>query len=511
MRRANGPSLAALAAGAAARVTLRGEPVLDYLLGSLVYCARHPADLPGLVPRALGWYRHLASRDIRLPFGLVLDLGYVLLEGEDFHFRDYFADRRLPPAERDWREAYEQAVVLRRLRESAGERLRQLLQHTATADEALVLALELLLEPVAATLSQQFEFELAGFDLPAFNPADLPAHLHAFEAAIERPGVVAAQLREVVAQAGWLDLDQRLAAEDFYELEHIRVFPRASLREVARGIKRTERLLGTLPAVDARRLRERALARTTLDSVGTYPVGGIAELGTRGPLENLAASELLYLEPEAELDLFGLRLVEDELLRWQRDGAALHLLRRRYVFVVDESDALFGPVTVGDTRHGLRGVKLLRCLLGLVLALVGDLARVFGHDDARFDLVLVQPEGSTAALATDRREVAEVLRLLLAEREATGTARVEVSTGTVAETLRGWRPETDRAGYLVALAPSAALAPNEGWRPPPGLRYVGQPVRVGAEPPTAGAIDVTLDPVGSLRAARLRLLGALFA
>ena len=511
MARSGGGSLAAMAAGSGQRAMLRGPAVADYLLGSLLYCARHPADLPELLPRALRWYRHLCDQHIRLPLGVVLDLGYLLLQGDDFRFRDYFADRRLDRAEQVLRDQYEQRVLLRRLQETSFGRLAGLLRSLREQDEALSLVLELLLRPVAARLSQRYEFDLGGLTDLAVDPRRLADHLAQFEQAVERPGVLLGQVEEVVRAASLIDLDQRLAEEDFYEIEHIRVFPRASLREVARGIKRAERLLGSLPRIDARGLRERALARTNLASVGTYPVGGIAELSARGPIENLVPSELLYLEKGSEVDLFSLRYAENELLRWLRDGAVLHLMRRTIVFYLDESDALLGPVTVGDTERGLRGVKLLRCVLGLVLSLVGDLVRVFAHDDVRFELCLVQPEGAAAALGAERREVAEVLRLLLADREAAGTASVVVEQGSLIDVVAARRADNGRAVTLVALAPREQLAGLESVRLNHGQRLVIQPIRVGDEPAADGVIDVALDPVASLRAARARLLTRIFA
>ncbi|MBI5832318.1 MAG: hypothetical protein HZB16_08445 [Armatimonadetes bacterium] len=511
MSRSGAGSLAAMAAGSGQRVMLRGPAVTDYLVGSLLFCARHPDDLAELAPRALGWYRHLCAHDIRLPLGVVLDLGYMLLSGDDFRFRDYFADRRLSRAEQVLREQYEQRVLLRRLQESAFARLSSLLRGQREQDEALALVLEILLRPIAARLSQRYEFDLGAVGDLDVQPRRLADRLALFESTVERPGVVLGQVEEVVRAAGLLDLDQRLADEDFYEIEHIRVFPRASLREVARGIKRAERVLGSLPRIDARGLRERALARTNLSSVGTYPVGGIAEISTRGPIENLVPSELLYLERGRELDLFSLRYAENELLRWLRDGAVLHLMRRTMVFYLDESDALLGPVTVGDAERGLRGVKLLRCVLGLVLSLVSDLVRVFAHDDVRFELRLVQPEGAAAALGAERREVAEVLRLLLADREAAGMATVTVDQGSLADLIAARRADTSRAVTIVGLAPREQLVGLDGLRLNHGQRLVMQPIRVGNEPATDGAIDFTLDPIASLRAARARLLGRMFA
>lgn len=509
-----------VAPSAAPVEVLRGEAARDYVLGSLVDCARHPDDLLALVPPALGWYRQLVLSGLILPFAVVLDLGHLLLDGPDFRFRGWFNMNRSADtgSDRTLHEAYETEVLVRRLQEASFPRLRRLIRDNATPDLALVHTLGLLLRPVALALPRPVALELPPSLEAGLDGLDPAVARHRFEEAPARRGLLAEQFAAVVAAAPQLSLDRRLRAEDFYEIEHIRVFPLESLREVARRIKATERLLGPPRTTTTRRLRARALAETRLNHVGTYPVGGIAELTTRGPLENLLPSELMYLEPEAPIDPFLVRFAENDLLRWLRDGSVLRLMRRSVVFVLDEQDAFLMPLTTGGE---LRGTKIIRALLGLVLTLCADLFAVFDRDDLAVRLVLVTPPDS-ATLDVERGQVADVVQLLLRDKEALGSVHVERLTSTPAAALAQLPTPTDRDQSVVVLSSLGGLAELAAAAPQRGRgaeSWIAVAVRTGAavtgtarDDGRAGAadpvvvIDFTLDAVEALRQARQAIL-----
>lgn len=495
-------------AATAVRRQLRGQRARDYLRGSLAYCACHPHDVPLCAPRALEWYHRLLDVDLCLPLAAVLDLGHLLLLGDGFRFRGFFSDSRLAAAERAVRERYETRLLLRRLGEASFGRLHRLLLDSPDQDAALARALELLLRPAAAGMALGFslaEGRAVALDLDG-EPFD--AAVARFEEELEHPGALLEQLAALADHGATLDLDRVLQAEDFYELAHVRVFPRQSLREVARRIKAVERLLGPTPPSTSRALRHAALAATRVESAGTYPIGGIAELTTRGPLENLLPSELVYLEPDESVDLFTVRYAENELLKFLRDGGVLHWLRRTVVFYVDECAEFMVPLTAAGP---LKGTKVVRCLLGLVLAVAQDLVSAFEHDDLRFVVRLVSPPGAPAEAAAERREIAEVLHLLLREKEEQGTARVEAVSGELAADCAALPLDADRAVSVVAFARPEALAGLQELSLPGGGRPLG--VAVGRElAPRPGAVTLPLgrDPVAALRAARARVLEQLF-
>ncbi len=483
------------------RQTLRGELARAYLLGSLAYSARHELDLPARAPRAVGWYRRLLEHDVVLPFGVVLDLGYLLLDGEQFRFRSYFADSRLAATERRTREEYEAQVLVRRLQERAYPRLRRLLRENRDVDLAVAHTLELLLRPVAARLSRRFAVEEPhglGLDV---GRADPQAAAEAFEAGVGAPGLLLAQLGELAGMGALLDLDRCLADEHYYEIEHIRTFPRESLREAARRILRVERLLGPPRRASSRAMRARALAETALEAVGTYPTGGIAELTTTGPLENLAAGELAYLEPDEAIDPFLVRFAEGQLLKHLRDSAVLHMMRRTVLFCVEDAAEFACPITDG---HELHGTKIIRCLMGLVLALTADLLEVFRKDDLTVDLHLVAPGEDEAERRTERQEMLDVLHLLLREKEEQGTASITRVDDDLVADWRRLRHDPSRQTSVIVIGRPETIA-RLGRRRHDEASPVA--VQVGGEA-AAETVGLNLggDPLPALQAAREEIL-----
>lgn len=487
-----------------ARPRLRGETARQYVLGSLTYSARLATDIPAVAPRALGWYRNLLTLGPTVPFGVVLDLGCLLLEGDQFHFRSFFADSRLAPDERVIREAYESRVLVRRFQEERFQRVRRLVLDNDDVELALSRVLELLLEPLRDRLGRLYTIEDAESLKIDFEGQDYRQVLEAFEAADESPGAVVDQMAEIAHYAETLDLDRLIQAEDLYEIQHIRVLPVESLREVARRIKRTERLLGSRPTGTLRTLRERALAETSLESVGTYPTGGIAELTTNGPIENLVPSELVYLDPDQPVDPFLLRFAENELLKYLRDSAVLRMMHRSVAICIEECAEFTHPLPRGSE---LSGTKVVRCLMGLVVTLLADLLAIFQHDDLDLSLGLVGPPGAPADRAIERQEIVEVLHLLLREKEEQGTAKVAALSGTLLEQLADARPEPGRFLTVIAIGRPESVRPLRELRALPDRRVVALGVSTAATTPSGEfTLDLSAAPLVALREARRALL-----
>ena len=96
----------------------------------------------------------------------------------------------------------------------------------------------------------------------------------------------------------------------------------------------------TLPRHIRVRRKPQGTTPTAVASENVYPVGGYHSIAQHGPLENMVSSELMYLEPEEELDLFDLRYVTGELLKYTRDEGVWHRAHRQIDIVV--SSQVFG-------------------------------------------------------------------------------------------------------------------------------------------------------------------------
>ena len=83
-----------------------------YVLGSLSARGSAHQDLNARVRRALRWFRDIVGRGGRgVPFAIVYDLGFLLLEGDAFPFRSLVDLASWPADERETRLAYENRLL----------------------------------------------------------------------------------------------------------------------------------------------------------------------------------------------------------------------------------------------------------------------------------------------------------------------------------------------------------------------------------------------------------------
>src|SRR5690606_24684127 len=114
-----------------------------------------------------------------------------------------------------------------------------------------------------------------------------------------------------------------LGPEDIFVIRHFDTLGSRAQRLTARQIGEAEEGMGAPPPPPAQWRREAPQVVVELDDAGYFPQGGLDELATRGSIENLVRSELIYLDPEQHPDLFTLRFVENELLYYTRDEGQL--------------------------------------------------------------------------------------------------------------------------------------------------------------------------------------------
>jgi hypothetical protein len=188
----------------------------------------------------------------------------------------------------------------------------------------------------------------------------------------------------------------------------------------------TTELLAGLP----RRLKPRPRAEvdplaTRLDHEETYPTGGFASMSTAGPIENLVSSELVYMEDDAELDLFDLRYAERELLYYTRDDSLFRRGRRalRLALLPDLARARVkdpeAPVQRTVALWGLVGAVVDRLVAWLETAALA-VSVVFVESDAAAGGPARAPDGrdpiDPPGAAAGERALAEILLATWIER-----------------------------------------------------------------------------------------------
>ncbi|MBX3470550.1 MAG: hypothetical protein KF878_27095 [Planctomycetes bacterium] len=489
-----------------------------YVLGSLALRGSAHDDLGGRVQRALGWYRALAVRGAGqgVLFSWVYDLGHLLIEGDTFAFRSQADLGAWSDDERAVRLEHENRLLNGVLRDPSARLAIEWLRQDASRDDLVARVIELLLQPLVAAGGHARAPALDPVLLRELSPhgaLDPRAESQRYDEVVGQPGALLeaarSSLRRFFARRG---TRPALGPDDLVEVEHWSAYKRAAQRLAGRRIAARA---ADFPRIDPKQVTvvEEADVETELPDSGYYPQGGFAELSTRGALENLVPTELVYMgedpfgaDPDPAVDLFAIRNLEAETLYFQRDSGQLRRTRRTVHVAVAPDDGL---------RLQLRwhSDPLAVLVYALVVRLSEDLGKVFQHDAVRVEVHLLAEPGHDARVTED----AELLRVLLRHEVARGAAAVHVRTGGL--DLRGLG-ERARRVYGVAVAagdrrpaglPDApAPRPSDGVRPPRVIVW-----QLGGERPQAAGelpvVHTTLEgpPTGPLVEARRALLGAI--
>lgn len=227
-----------------------------------------------------------------------------------------------------------------------------------------------------------------------------------------------------------------------------------------------EQMIDVMDALSAtlpRRLKpagrhERERIPTPLAAEDQYPTGGFAALSTAGSLENLVASELIYMEErgaESDIDLFDLRYAEGELLYYTRDESVFVRGRRviTLAFMPDLESVRFKDASLSWQR--------LVMALGLMMACVHRLAEWLAGEGLLFRVVFVREPGHAAGdpLAAERSLCGLALRELVARGVVDMAPALEL--GTLMQETRE-HARWARASVLVISADRVDIEPVPG-------------------------------------------------
>ena len=403
---------------------LSSEELSDFLLGSLDVSGAAFDDKLAAALRAITWFRHLQGFGYdAIPFVAVHDVGHLLLLGDAFPFRAVTDLEKWSEAERPLRLAYENRF-LNALRSDAKMRrlIALLAQQTAGDPEKQDELVQRSLEIVFAGVREN-RLDTA----PRVNPVHLrdlsaldqiPPEQARARYETERPGFFVRYLAELLArQASVIDVPRLLHEEDFFELAHFDALDRPHRRLFARRVQELVTAAGPIDVARTRVRVESEEASTAVTDEGSYPTGGIGEITTKGSIENLVRSELVYrLDDGSGIDLFALRWAEGDLLFYTRDAGSLHRKRRALVFALDPS-----RMRVKDPRHATSLAVLAYSLIGRT---ADDLLELFGGEGARVEVRIVSPKPVEAD-----REEAELCELRMMEAMRRGDARVAIEAG----------------------------------------------------------------------------------
>lgn len=454
---------------------LDAQGLRAYVLGSLAYRGGTHPDLTVRVQRALQWYRALSMRGgVRgVLFSWVYDIGHLLTEGERFNFSSLISLSAWPEEERGVRLEYENRLLNGMLRDPSTRRAIEFIRQDPTRNDLIARTIGLLLEPLvragghagAPVVDPVLLRELA-----VHGQLDLESQVLHYEQLLAEEGALfqalGSSLERFFQNRG---ARPALGADDLAEIEHWSAFKKAAQRLAGRRIAARSAMF---PRVDPSgvAVAEEEETDTELPDSGYYPQGGFAELATRGPIENLVPTELVYMgedpfgdEPNPPIDLFDLRVLESEALFFARDSGQLRRTRRTVHLAVAPDEGL---------RLKLKWHKdpLAVLVYGLFVRLSEDLGQIFPTDALRLELHVLCGSGVARERAEEDREL---LRVLLRHEIARGAAEVFVQGGDIDLRALG---ERDRRVYGIAV--------QSGDRPPAGLpTAAAPPLKDGAREP----------------------------
>ncbi len=196
---------------------------------------------------------------------------------------------------------------------------------------------------------------------------------------------------------------------------------------------------------------------TAYEDQSEYPVGGFSSISTAGSIENLVASELIYMEPrtssdDRSVDLFDMRYVEGELLYYTRDEAILLRQRRVVTFLLGDD---LEVTRVKDKRLPWQRIVLL---MGLMMAAIKKLTDDLGHEALQFRVVFVRGSANTPSALKGEKDLCE-----LALREWRAKGMVEVLEGTMASEAEALAAISRQALVEVVLLSSDGESALREW------------------------------------------------
>ena len=499
---------------------LDADGLRAYLLGSLSYRAGvYPEGrFPQLVGRALGWYRALVLRGGArgLLFSLVYDLGLLLLDGEQFPYASLTELESWGASERPPRLEYENRLLNAILRDPSVRSASEFINQDASRDDLIARALELLLAPLLRGGGHEGapavdpvllrELSLQG-DL---GPSRLASAAERYEELAGEGALLRALQSSLERYAAGRGSGRAFSPADLAEIEHWSAYSKRAQRLAGRRIMAAT---AAFPKVDPSgvKVSEEEDTDTELPDSGYYPEGGFAELTNRGPIENLHPAELVYMredpfgdDPDPPIDLFALRILENEALFFQRDSGQLRRTRRTVHLAVAPDQGL-------RLKLKWHSDALVTFVYGFLVRLIEDLGAIFPRDALRVELhILAQPGAERERAEADR----ELLNVLLRHEVARGAAAVSVDSLEFDLRARG---EPDRRVYGIAVQSGTRAPAGLPSGPAPPLPKQARPPRlltwrIGGDLPSEREQDVVRMPVeGDPRVALVRARDAILA
>lgn len=462
------------------RKSLEKDATRAYVLGSLLLRGSDHPDVAARARRALGWYRDLAAATgATVPFVLVYDLGWLLLDGHAFPFRE-LSKEGVEGREAEVVRSYQNFFLNALLRtDDTFRRASEAIAADPSRDDLVARAVGLLLRGVAVPDVRLNSAILRSLDVA--GRLEPWAEAEAWDAEAGRDHAHLEELDPIIGQLVMRAGARAFGEDDLSEIENWSAYRKAAQRVAGRRIAA---VAGSIPPFDPRRIRiaHETGKETEIPDSGTWAEGGYVGIHTKGAPESLVPSELAYLDEDAGLghgvDLFTVRDAESQLLYYERDQGELQR-HRRTIHLAFAPDSGFRAMVRGHPD------QLAVAVYGVIVKAAKDLDALF-HEDALSLVVHLVPRDPTSAAKVD--EDSQLLAVLLRNEADRGIVTVAVEQPGFDLSLLP--PDPKSIVYWIAFQfgedapagmPSGARAALEAAPRPPRALIV----RVGGPQPPA--------------------------
>lgn len=366
------------------------DQVNQTIIVHLQHTAHAWEDIPSILSLAQEWCIHLYGRGYDpVPLCLMIDLGILLSQGDQVSLRSQLDYESWMESERGLRLRYEAELVLRLSSLPQVNELIELGRLGALPQPQVLRALELICKAFipfcvqTALIHPSHLRELKWERIFDKNFANRQALSEAEKEVVQEAfnDQLSELLKRLSQGFSWSSV---LSEADLFELRNWSRLHREDLRIGCRQLIELSDELGVIQPTELVLMPEDAQRDIQFRDDTTYPTGGITELTTSGSWENLVLSELIYIDDThpAEVDLFDIRFVENEILFYLRDEGQLSSMRRSIDFIID-----LGPFF----NQKLSGNPYQFSILveGLIYCIMRDLNSLYSGDALLYSVYLI--------------------------------------------------------------------------------------------------------------------------
>jgi hypothetical protein len=323
---------------------------------------------------SITWYADLLGLGFdKIPFFLVHDIGNLFLLGKKFRFAN---------SEDSLRSKYIFNILNKIWGSFYIDEINDILNETKSKDSLIVFFLETVLKPFDFSEFPSILFSPSivrnlGYDLPQESSID-SQH---FEELLEK----------VLSLFYKTNFRKLIKSEDLFIARHFDLLGTHSERIAEKQVLECEKSYGAAPPIPPDFQKESPDVMVDLEDSGLFPQGGLDELSTRGVIENLVRSELVYMEKDSqEVDLFTLKFMEGEILYYTRDEGQLLRKSRTIHFFFENSDQFRSKLPHLKARSSI-------ILTSWVQRCASDIFHLLQTEAVRIVFHAVGPEGELIA------------------------------------------------------------------------------------------------------------------